>query len=264
MATQNNINNVLASNGLVATGGRTIGTIEIVNGDLMAGNGVNSSALLTPGSDYQSLIADSAASTGLSFADGLTTSNNNNRTFGYGNSVSNFTWGAMAAPIMSTAALVANRLYFIPFVIYESTTFTKIGVSVTTLAASTGIRLGIYNYNNTYGYPGSLILDAGTIDSSTTGDKTISISQTLYDKFWLCLISNGTPSIRTSYTVAPPLSEVNAWWGMNSFGSPSNNSSPIVSSAPSYYTALPATFTGTSVSVTFSRTSAYFLTYLQV
>lgn len=263
MATQNNTNGPFASNGLTASG-RTISTIELVNGDLMAGNGSNTSGLLTPGTPYQVLVANSANVTGLGYANGLTTTNNNNRIFGYGNAVSNFTWPATALPVMSTAAMVANTIYFIPFNIYKSTTFTKIGASVTTFAAATNIRLGIYNCDNTFGFPGTLVLDAGTIDSSSNGDKTISISQVLYDKFWICLISNGTPTIRTSQSSVVPFSEINAFWGLNSFGSTANCAAATVSGVPAYYTALPATFVGTSLSSTLIKTSSVFLPYLQV
>jgi len=259
MATQNSINGLVVSNGLSASG-KTISTIANTKGELIVGDGVNSSSTLSPGSDYQLLEAKSANATGLGWVNGTSTSNDNNRIFGYGNSVSNFTFSVIARMGMSNAALVANTIYFLPFNIYKSTTFTKIGVSVTTSAASSNIRLGIYNCDNDFGFPGSLVLDAGTIDSSSNGDKTITISQTLFGKYWLCLISNGTPSIATSYTIAPPFSEVNAWWGVNSFGSTSDCANASIVGVSSYYSALPATVIGDTI----LKTNDFYLIYLQV
>ena len=44
-------------------------------------------------------------------------------------------------------------------------------------SAGAVVRLGIYESNN--GVPGALVLDAGTVDTTSTGTKTITISQTL-------------------------------------------------------------------------------------
>lgn len=64
-----------------------------------------------------------------------------------------------------------------PFPVHSAMTFDRIGIEVTTSAASGVVRLGIYGDSD--GIPGSLILDAGTVDASTTGAKEITISQQL-------------------------------------------------------------------------------------
>ena len=75
------------------------------------------------------------------------------------------------------AALVtAGRIYYIPIFVTETTTYIRIGVYVETALAGTA-DLRIFAWDN--GVPGKLILSAGTVDTSTTGGKEITISQTL-------------------------------------------------------------------------------------
>jgi hypothetical protein len=59
----------------------------------------------------------------------------------------------------------------------QSTTFTKIGILVTTLQAGKVARLGIYNWSG--GKSTTLVLDAGTVSLGTSGISEITISQTL-------------------------------------------------------------------------------------
>lgn len=73
-------------------------------------------------------------------------------------------------------ALSVNNIYVTPFSTSAPITWTKIGVRVSVLGAGNA-RLGIYNMVG--GAPTSLVLDAGTVDISTTGVKEITISQAL-------------------------------------------------------------------------------------
>jgi hypothetical protein len=61
--------------------------------------------------------------------------------------------------------------------------------------ASSTIRLGIYGDSN--GSPGSLLVEAGAIDSSTTGFKELTISQTLAPgRYWIAAVAQGgTPTV---------------------------------------------------------------------
>lgn len=93
-------------------------------------------------------------------------------------------------------AVTPDRLYAIPIYL-PGDTITRIGLEITTAAASTTIRLGIYERDSTNG-AGALVLDAGTIDSSTTGGKEITISQTLTGYYILAAICDGSASIRTT------------------------------------------------------------------
>jgi len=74
-------------------------------------------------------------------------------------------------------ALAANTLYAVPFPISRRTTFTKIGVRVTTAEVAKNARLGIYKMAN--GVPSTLVLDAGTVSVAATGAVEITISQVL-------------------------------------------------------------------------------------
>ena len=62
------------------------------------------------------------------------------------------------------------------------------------VAAST-IRLGIYRPNpSDFWNPGDLIIDGGTVDSSTTGNKVLTISSTTIEPpfVWLAAVALGT------------------------------------------------------------------------
>lgn len=96
----------------------------------------------------------------------------------------------------TTAALTANRRFYQLVYVPTSRTFTEIVVTVTNAIASSSIRLGIRNCNQATGQPTTLIVDAGTVDSSTTGLKTLSINQTLSPGYYILeLTSNSNPSI---------------------------------------------------------------------
>lgn len=103
----------------------------------------------------------------------------------------------------ATFTLVANTLYAIPLVVVRDVTVDRIAVLVATAASGKSIRLGIYN-DGTNLYPGTLLLDAGTVSAATTGLKAITISQALTKGlYWLVLVSDGTPAMRQLNAIAP-------------------------------------------------------------
>jgi len=105
-------------------------------------------------------------------------------------------YGPMIAGATATAAMTLNVIYASPFAVVKTITLDRIAINVTTAAAGATARLGIYADDGTT-YPGSLVLDAGTVDVSTTGMKTITISQELTPGlYWLCVWSGGGPTIR--------------------------------------------------------------------
>ena len=107
----------------------------------------------------------------------------------------NYYYSSFNGYTAAARALVANRLFYTPFFVPRTTTFTRIGVNVSVLAASSTIRLGIYNNGN--GVPsGAPLLDAGTVSGATTGEKEITISQTLTPGwYWLAVVSDGVPQL---------------------------------------------------------------------
>ncbi len=96
-------------------------------------------------------------------------------------------------PTGGTVALAANTLYAIPFRVRERTTFTRLGVEVTTGAGANG-RLGIYNAAN--GVPTALVVDAGNVIFSSTGEKEVTISQTLMPGlYFIGVVTDNTPTL---------------------------------------------------------------------
>jgi len=78
-----------------------------------------------------------------------------------------------------TTFLTNNILRVTPIVVPFTRTYTALAVDVA--AASTGAlaRIGLYNLNVSTGGPGTLVVDGGAIDVSTTGVKTATVNVTL-------------------------------------------------------------------------------------
>lgn len=103
----------------------------------------------------------------------------------------------------------ATRPVFGVLIARRAVTLDRIGISVTTAAASTVARLGIYRDTGT-GFPGTLLLDAGEVDCSTTGGKEIVISQALTPGiYWLTMMTNGS----TITIESMPNGSHNGWFG---------------------------------------------------
>lgn len=95
---------------------------------------------------------------------------------------------------IAPVSIGANVLYTALFYCHATTTFTRIGLRVTTLAAG-NCRLGIYKAGGS-GIPGALVLDAGTFSTGTTGDKEITISQQLVPGlYFLAAVFDAAPTI---------------------------------------------------------------------
>lgn len=91
--------------------------------------------------------------------------------------------------------LAANILRAQPFPVPRLTAFDRISIDVSAPSVGSSVRLGIYNDNGS-GFPGSLVLDAGTVSSASIGTKEITIAQTLdAGMYWLGYVSNGAPLI---------------------------------------------------------------------
>ena len=101
----------------------------------------------------------------------------------------------------TTSTAAADTLYAIPLPILASTTVDRIALDVTTLAVGSA-RLGIYSSLSS-GHPGALVLDAGTVDTGTTGLKEIIISQALSAGLhWTVVVYNAGPIVRAVATSA--------------------------------------------------------------
>jgi len=103
--------------------------------------------------------------------------------------------GQVNALALTTSAPTANNLRALPFFTPKKITLDQIAINVTTLIAGKA-RLGIYNDDGTV-YPGTLLLDAGEVDTGTTGVKAVAINQPLTAKlYWLVHVGNAAPTLR--------------------------------------------------------------------
>ena len=102
----------------------------------------------------------------------------------------------------SSAGLSNNRgipaeATLVPFLCPVNFTADRIAIAVSTVDATTNVRLGIYN-SRTDGMPGTVLLDAGTVGVATVGEQSIVISQALTKGtlYWLVATStvNGGPA----------------------------------------------------------------------
>lgn len=105
-------------------------------------------------------------------------------------------WGLatnyLGAPINSLAvtsgAIIAGETYFFPFDVSDPRTFTSIAMRVTTFIAGSQCRMGIYGEDQINGGPGALVVDAGTVATTSNGLKTIPISTTLTPgRYWFAI-----------------------------------------------------------------------------
>lgn len=94
----------------------------------------------------------------------------------------------------------ANSLRAFPLYIPKTMKFDRIAIRVSTQASGAvpRIRLGVYEDKADGSvYPGSLVIDAGEVDVSTTGLKELAIDLTLKGGklYWLALVGQDTTSL---------------------------------------------------------------------
>lgn len=115
----------------------------------------------------------------------------------------------MLVPVraFATQVITAGRLVAMVMVVPRAMTLSHLVVDVTAAAAGKIVRLGIYGVGANL-YPGSLILDAGTVAVDTTGLKILQISggQALEKGiYFLTVISDGAPTLRSYQAAWSPL-----------------------------------------------------------
>ena len=130
-----------------------------------------------------------------------------------GNSGDDVVFGGTNATITSPTE---GFLVFTPFWLPAAKSISRIAVTVPTAgSAGSVVRIGAYNDDN--GVPGTLIFDAGTVNSTTTGDKEITTSQTLpAGRFWLAAVVQGGASTLARLGGVTQTST----WNLNAFLSP--------------------------------------------
>jgi len=106
----------------------------------------------------------------------------------------------------TSAVLGVGTLRVTPVYIPTAVTITKLGAEVTSAGeAGSKVRLGIYADNGN-GYPGSLLLDAGTINGDSATVQEITVSQALTPGlYWfggaVQVVSTTQPTVRTQGSV---------------------------------------------------------------
>lgn len=125
-------------------------------------------------------------------------------------------YGSPAPATVSTGALTLNMMYATPIFVTKPCAISKIAVEVTTLAASSLLRLGVYqnvlSVPNGLNMPDYLLFDAGTISGATTGVKEIDVSASSHTfptagLYWLtCVAQTAAPTVRTITGHQPPVS----------------------------------------------------------
>lgn len=101
----------------------------------------------------------------------------------------------------TTLAVMQDRLYFLPLWVARTITTTKIGAEVTTGAASSTCRLGVYRSDPYTGQPSSLLDEAdNTIDGNSATAQEVDLAQTLDPGlWWLAVVAQGgTPTLRAT------------------------------------------------------------------
>jgi hypothetical protein len=107
---------------------------------------------------------------------------------------------------VGTGQVGAATAAAIPIFLDTDVTITELAAEVTTAgAAGSLLRLGLYSDNA--GVPGTLLVDAGTVDATTTGVKTLTVSQAVSaGVVWAVACSQGSPATEpTLRTINGPI-----------------------------------------------------------
>lgn len=105
------------------------------------------------------------------------------------------------------AAVVADRLYLLPYLHTYGGSVASFKNYVTTAVAATKARAGLYRWNPTNGAPDTLIQESTDIDTTTTGLKTTTFTAFRLKPgwYWMGFLCNGAVSVRSfNFNTATP------------------------------------------------------------
>ena len=115
----------------------------------------------------------------------------------------NYPAGCVNGIALSTLALVANTFYARPFIApyRKSPTIDRVGVYVTTGAASSNIRIGIYSTNPASCdiSPATLLWDSGDLATATSSQAVTATPNLVLvpgQMYWAVIFSSGIPTLR--------------------------------------------------------------------
>lgn len=107
--------------------------------------------------------------------------------------------GQVNAVATSTATPAINTFYAVPQVVTRPMTLDRLALQVTTAAASSAVRVGIYtNTSNSELYPAALVVDSGALDTTAVGMKNATVSQVLSPGlYWFVYLAGvAAPQVR--------------------------------------------------------------------
>lgn len=160
----------------VAAAGAVMKTLADAKGDLFVASAADTVTRLAVGTNTHVLTADSAEATGVKWAAAA----GGGSSFGAvpGSLLVSGKYSRIWPLLHSAVALTTTtRMMYIPWIVPRSITIDRIGIHVTTGVATTNCRIGIYNSANDL--PTSLIADLGSVDTSSTGVKELTVSQVI-------------------------------------------------------------------------------------
>ncbi len=104
--------------------------------------------------------------------------------------------GPVISGALSTLAVLANTIYYVPFVVEDPLILSEIGIYVTSAVGLSNARLGIYTSDN--GTPATLLLDAGVVSTAALNIRVIVITQALQlnQLYWLAALFSHTPTVK--------------------------------------------------------------------
>ena len=172
-------------------------------GDLLVGTAADTVGRLAAGTDGHVLTADSAQASGVKWA---AASGGGGTDYKVGAYPTTGRWyrAPTFGPVGANLTMTLNRLYLVPFRLASGVTFDRIGCDVATVgSAGAVLRLGIWQADGTGSVPGTLVLDAGTVQADTgTGSRTITISQALSaGVYWLGVVNQTASGVLLRATV---------------------------------------------------------------
>jgi len=100
------------------------------------------------------------------------------------------------AMLMTTGIWTMNRLHYVPFLLPYGGILASMTINVTGAQPSMVGRAGLYG-SGPNGYMGDLIASAGDFDCSTTGVKTLSVTQPVFlppGQYFSALLTTGGAS----------------------------------------------------------------------
>ena len=157
-------------------------TLIDAKGDLLAGTAADAIARLAVGANAQVLSADSAQASGLKWVEPT-------RDYDFFRQVGTTfeRWYSCGLSTNGTPSVVVptfGQLYAVPYLGGRGGTLDRISINVSTagtVTIGTGMaRVGIYKATSlTDLRPGARVLDAGEVDVTTTGVKTLTINQAM-------------------------------------------------------------------------------------